>query len=417
MLFFGKKSYDYEQLSKKFSSLLTKNISPDELYLGLLKCLTEAMHTESGTFVLREKDVYAVRQSLDGRSFSFRAEDCVNIIHWLKKNRGTLTRQQLLEESHFTPIRTAGLNFFTQFHAEACLPLFAGDDLLGFVMLGARKKSEAYSASSRTVLDWMGTQFSLGLQNALLKEQIRAQNLELGSVKNLKSQIVANLSHELRTPLTGVIGFSELLAEEIDGQLNDEQKRHVGQVLGNANRLMKILAALVDMAKLEAGNLSMHVQQFSLAPLVASLGDEIPLGGETAFKILLDTTTPRIYGDLTLVRQVFKHLLDNAAKYTPRGEVEVTAVKKGEMLEVCIADTGIGIAEEKLSQIFDGFYQVDGGLTREFQGAGIGLVLSKKLVELHGGRLWVKSAPGKGSRFYFTLPLKPIVIKYRELAA
>jgi len=416
-LIFRSKGYDYNELARKICSINLKQLSLDDLYLNVLKLFTQTVGADAATLVLKEKESYAVKQCLGGDGFTFRVDDYSSLINWFKKFRRPFSRQQLLEEKLFSPIKSVGLNFFIQLQSEVCVPLFDKDDFVGFITVSLKKSKKSYRGACLQVLDWLGCQFALILQNALLQEKLSLQNMELDSVKNLKTQIIANLSHELRTPLTGIVGFAELLAEEIDGPLNREQQKLVSQVLQSATRLTKILSSLVDLAKLEAGNLPLHVQQFNLAPLVASLSDEIPLGAGTAFKIHMDNHTPYIYGDLNLVRQIFKNLLDNAAKYTPRGEVQVSADKKGEMLEICVADTGIGIAEEKLHRIFEGFYQVEGGLTREFQGPGIGLALAKKLIELHGGRLWVKSQVGRGSRFYFTLPLKPIVIKHRELAA
>ena len=201
------------------------------------------------------------------------------------------------------------------------------------------------------------------------------------------------------------------------GPMNVIQKGHVRSILESGSKLHKILSTLMDLARLETGATSLNVQQFHLAPLVTSMLSEIALPEKTRLEMNLNGQTPRIYGDLPLVRQVFKHLLDNAAKYTSEGTITVSAAKKGEMVEVCVADTGIGIAAEKLEMIFEGFCQADGGITRTFQGAGLGLAVTKKLVQLHGGRLWVLSRPGQGSRFYFTLPLKPISIRHKELAA
>ena len=416
-MFFRSKGYDYEELAKKFSAIIHKNLSLEALNLNLLKFLADTVHTEGAALVLKEKEIYSVRQCLGWKSFVFRAEDFKDLICWFNKHRQVLTRSQILEDIHFSSIKKGALPFFGQFQAEICVPLFVQEELLGFITLSGKKNGKSYTAACRALLDWFGGQIALFLKNAMLREEISHQKMELETVQDLKSQILANLSHELRTPLTGVIGFAELLAEEMDGSLNEEQKKHVVQIQDGTDRLYKILSAFVDLAKLEAGSLPLHVQQFSLAPLITSLSDEIPFNEETQFKIDLESKTPMIYGDLSLVRQIFKHLLDNAAKYTPKGEVHVSADKKGEMLEVCVADTGIGISEEKLSRIFEGLYQVDGGITREFQGAGIGLALSRKLIELHGGRLWVKSQPGRGSRFFFTLPLKPVVIRHRELAA
>lgn len=416
-MLFSKKKYDYEESAKKLSVLFAKNFPSNEFHCNLLKFLCETTASIGAALVLKEKETFSIRHCLGWESFSFRMEECLGLIQWLKKNRGTITRLQLLEETRFAPIKTMGLNFFIQFQAEVCLPLFVGEEMVGFVTLSQKKEGRPYTQACRQVLDWLGPQLAMSLNNSLLWEKIRYQNVELAEVTDLKSQIVANLSHELKTPLTAVIGFAELLAEEVDGTLNEEQKKHIGQVLDGSNRLLKILTALVDLAKLEAGNFPLNIQQFHLAPLVTSLSDELPLNRDTALQIEIDSATPRIYGDLGLVRQIFRHILDNAAKYTPEGNVKVSASKKGDVLEVCVADTGIGIAEEKISRIFDDFYQADGGITRRFDGSGLGLTLSKKLVELHGGRMWAKSQIGKGSRFYFTLPLKPVAIKHRELAA
>ncbi len=328
-----------------------------------------------------------------------------------------MTKQQILENPQLLTIKIHALNFFLQFQTEVCVPLLYKETLLGIVTLSPKENGKGYTEECLEALDWLGVQFAQLLQNTLLEEEIRRQKTELGTTADLKSQIVANLSHELRTPLTSVLGFAELLAEEIDGPLNPEQKKHIHQVIDGGQRLLKTLSALVDMAKLEGGQYPLHVSQFHLLPILEGISDEVRFNHHTHLNIGLSGQTPYVYGDLQLVRQIFVNLLDNAAKYTPQGRIEVSADKKGEMLEICVADTGIGIAEEKLSDIFKGFYQVSTGLSREYQGTGIGLSLSKKLVEAHGGRLWVKSKPGHGSRFYFTLPLKPVSIKQRELAA
>ena len=132
-MLFRQKSYNYEELARKHAAILTKHSSPDELYLNILKFLTETFGAEGGALVLKEKDRYTVRRCLGWESFAFRLEDSLGLIHWLKKNRGTITRQQLLENVHYTPVKNAGLNFFVQFQAEVCIPLFAEEDFLGFI--------------------------------------------------------------------------------------------------------------------------------------------------------------------------------------------------------------------------------------------------------------------------------------------
>lgn len=418
-MIFHKKSYDYRCLAKKWTVIASHTLKSNEFYQKSLKFAAETVGATGGCLILKEKEGenYSVNFCLNGRNFSFQIQDCFNLIQWLRKNKKALTRQQILEDPRLLPIKIHGLNFFLQFQAEVCIPLWEGENLFGFMVLSMKNNAKPYTEACLEVLDWVALHFSQVLQNGRLQEKLLQQQTELEAMHDLRSQITANLSHELRTPLTSILGFAELLAEEIDGPLNEEQKRHIHQVIEGGGRLLKTLSALVDMAKLEAGQYPLNVSQFHLLPLIESLTEEVRFNHSTAFHMGVDSQTPFVYGDLQLVRQIFANILDNAAKYTPQGKVEVSTLKKGEMLEVCVSDTGIGIAEEKLSDIFQGFYQVSSGLARQFQGPGIGLALAKKLVEIHGGRLWVKSKPGSGSHFYFTLPLKPIVIKHRELAA
>lgn len=416
MIFF-KPEFDYEELSSRVFAILHKFSNPHDIYPQLLKIAMETADTDGGSLVIRDGDKYTVRECLGWESFAFRMEECLPFIYWLRRHREVVTRRQLLSDAYYAPIKKAGLAFFVQFQAEACLPLFVHGTLYGFINLGSRRGKQTYHKAVFKVMSWLATQFALVLQNVELKGQLLHQQGELKQFEALKNQMLANLSHELRTPLTSVIGFAELLEAGVDGTLNDAQRSHVKSILESGNKLLKILSTLIDLARLESGSTSLNVQQFHLAPIVTSLTDDIGLPEKIHLDVQLNGHTPRIYGDLGLVRQVFKHLLENAAKYTAEGSIGISAVKKGEMLEVCVADTGIGIAAEKLEMIFEGFCQADGGITRTFQGAGLGLAVTKKLVHLHGGRLWVHSRPGQGSRFYFTLPLKPISIRHKELAA
>ena len=405
MIFF-QSDFDYEALSQRIFSILHKFSNPQDIYPQLLKIAMETADTDGGSLVIKDGERYTVKECLGWESFAFRIEECLPFIYWLRRHQAVVTRQQLLSDPYFAPIKKAGLAFFVQFQTEICLPLFVQEGLYGFINLGPKRDRKRYPGNVPKRMSWLSTQFSLVLQNVELKGLLGRQQMELRACEELKSQMLANLSHELRTPLTSVLGFAEILEAGVDGPMNVIQKGHVRSILESGSKLHKILSTLMDLARLETG-----------ATLVTSMLSEIALPEKTRLEMNLNGQTPRIYGDLPLVRQVFKHLLDNAAKYTSEGTITVSAAKKGEMVEVCVADTGIGIAAEKLEMIFEGFCQADGGITRTFQGAGLGLAVTKKLVQLHGGRLWVLSRPGQGSRFYFTLPLKPISIRHKELAA
>lgn len=415
---FQKKSYDFSKLAQKWVEVCTQTGLNSGCYQKWLQRIADSVGAQGGCLVLRESNAWEVKACLDGRHFSFPLTDCSKLIAWLERHKRAITRRQILEDPQYFPIKIPGLNFFLQFQAEACVPLFgAFGALAGFLVFGPRQVNREYDGAGLEVLEWFAVQLAPWVQNALLQEELRRQQSEIFGLRDLKSQMIANLSHELRTPLTSVLGFAEILHEGIDGPLSPEQKKHVAEILDGGQRLLKTLTALVDMARMEAGQYPLNVSQFHLAPVLEGVLGEIPLNAEIDLEVALNGHTPMVYGDLQMVRQVFRQLLDNAAKYTPRGKVSVSALRKGEMLQICVADTGIGIPKEKLPDIFGGFRQISSGLTREYQGPGIGLALSKKLVESHGGRLWAESRPGQGSQFYFTLPLKPITIRHKELAA
>ncbi len=416
-MLFRRREFELGELSKKFLTPLHEARSPSALYPMVLKAAVESMSACGGSLVLCYGDDFEVKECLGWKSFSFRKEECLPFIQWLRKHRQTVTRKEIVEDPDYASVKAAGLHFFVQFQAEACLPLFIHHDLIGFINLGGRQETGDYHTGARDVLEWLGSQFSFALYAARLKEERHEQTEVVREYKGLKDQILSNLSHELRTPLTSVIGFAELLEEEVDGPLTEGQRAHVKQILDGGGRLLDVLSMLVDLAKLESGSQSLNVSQFHVSPIVGSLAEQIAVNDRTKLEVNLNGTTPRIYGDLAMVRQIFRHLLENAAKYTEAGSIRVTAEKKGEDLEICVADTGVGIPEGKQDVIFEGFCQADGGTNREFQGTGLGLVVAKRLVELHGGRIWVKSKPGQGSRFYFTLPIKPVGIKSKNLAA
>jgi signal transduction histidine kinase len=183
----------------------------------------------------------------------------------------------------------------------------------------------------------------------------------------------------------------------------------------SSKRLMETVSSMVDLAKLEANHLSLNVKRVNVPRLVSKIADGVKAGKETTLKLALAKEMPPIYGDEGWLEKLFSHVIGNAAKYTPSGEIVVDAEKSGEMLKIGVHDTGIGIAPEKQGMIFESFSQADEGASRKYEGAGIGLAISKKVVELHGGRIWLHSAPGRGSHFYFTLPLKPIKLRAVEL--
>jgi signal transduction histidine kinase len=230
---------------------------------------------------------------------------------------------------------------------------------------------------------------------------------ELETASRHKSDFLATMSHELRTPLNAIIGFSEVLHEQMFGELNERQLSYVHDVLEAGRHLLSLINDVLDLAKIEAGRMDLELSQVVLHDLLRSAVSMHSERADRAAIALTVATTPEritIDADERRLRQVVFNLLSNAVKFTPaEGRIDVSAHFEDGHVEVAVADTGPGIPAEDQTTIFEEFEQAADG--RRAEGTGLGLPLSRKLVELHGGRLWVESAPGHGSTFRFTLPV------------
>jgi signal transduction histidine kinase len=219
------------------------------------------------------------------------------------------------------------------------------------------------------------------------------------------------MSHELRTPLNSIIGFSEILLEETFGDLNEKQKRYIGNVLRSGRHLLQLIDDILDLSKVEAGQMTLQFEEFSPAEVLSEVAMVVkPLAIKKDLKqeFSIEEGIKTIWADKGRFKQVMYNLLSNAVKFTEDGGVSVRArLVQGveNLLEVSVKDTGIGIKAEDMGKLFKEFEQIDGGTTKRYEGTGLGLALSKKLVELQGGKIWAESEYGRGSKFTFTLPL------------
>ncbi len=225
-----------------------------------------------------------------------------------------------------------------------------------------------------------------------------------------KSEFLANMSHELRTPLNSIIGFSDLLIEQLFGELNEKQLRYVNNISKNGKHLLSLINDLLDFSKIEAGKMELNYEEFSLQETLAeikSLMSPIASEKEIEINIDVDPKIPEIRADRNKFIQVMENLLSNAIKFSPRkGTIEVNGALKGNMVWIGVRDEGIGIEKEGRERLFKPFSQIDSFAAKKYQGTGLGLVLVKKIVQLHGGHVWFESEAGKGSTFGFSIPLK-----------
>jgi signal transduction histidine kinase len=237
--------------------------------------------------------------------------------------------------------------------------------------------------------------------------ELENTNAELARANRLKSEFLANMSHELRTPLNAIIGYSQLMLDGIDGSLTEQQKADLQRVTVAGSTLLGLINGLLDIAKIEAGRMEIERKTIRLEPAIASVVDLIrPTAEAKGIAIRVEATgLPPASADPPRFDQVLTNLVANAVKFTERGAITIGAKREGLDIVVSVADTGIGISPAAQGYIFDEFRQEDASTTRQFGGTGLGLSIAKKLVELQGGRIWLESAPGRGSTFSFTVPI------------
>ena len=239
--------------------------------------------------------------------------------------------------------------------------------------------------------------------------ELGLRNQEIERANRLKSEFLASMSHELRTPLHTVIGFSELLGEEIEGPLNDKQKRFIGHIHKDSMHLLELINDILDLSKIEAGRLELRLEAFDAALAIEEVLASIRAPGTAkSIRITSSVSLPTaLYADHLRFKQVLYNLLSNAVKFTPEGgAVRVEAAVSNGFVEVSVSDTGIGIPKEERESVFNMFHQVGATTKGVREGTGLGLAITKHLVEQHGGRIWLESELGKGSRFTFTIPIE-----------
>lgn len=300
------------------------------------------------------------------------------------------------------------------FRKFVAAPLVAEGKVLG-ALIGVSREKWIDPDAIRS-FEGFADQAALTLDNAMLIAELKRKNIELERVSRVKSEFLATMSHELRTPLTAIIGFSELLIEDVMGQMNAEQKESVREVLVNGESLLQMINGLLDLAKIESGKMELTVGPIDMVELlervhrmIASL---LHKKGQYYEARMTQKPFPVVYADEKKMQQVLLNLLSNAVKFTPNGgkiTVDMDYHKESDdsgRLQVSVSDTGIGIKSKDIETIFESFRQADSSFTREYQGTGLGLALVKQFIDLHHGKIWVESEVGKGARFIFSIPNK-----------
>jgi len=453
---FYREKYNYHQTLLELSEAVSSILELDKLIDTILSQVTRAIQIGKGVILLWDSE----GESLIIKTSSGISVEVEEKIKFPKDDRflgilkdadpidfsDQLTSRDYIAQSESENVSNLPLQTAIKFIPKPVfIPFVAQGNLVGLLILGEKLSKDRYTNDDLSLLKTLSYQGATAIQNAILYEQLRKRtealeaaynNLretyqesygtilpaaseddldiaiemvadKLSQVDKLKSQFVANVSHDLRTPITSIKGYVDNLLDGIYGELTEKQTRNLGRVQSKCHELISLVNDLLDLSRIESDTIMFRTEEVLLREVVeevvASLkpqADEknISVGFSCANDLGLSADPDRL-------KQVLTNLMDNAIKFTEDdGVVNVDAIDKKNEVEISVRDTGIGIPDSEEQQIFDRFYQSAVAEKKGIKGTGLGLAIAKNLVEMHGGQLKVESEPGKGSRFYFTLP-------------
>ena len=296
----------------------------------------------------------------------------------------------------------------TEFRSLLAVPLLRKDRHLGGLVI-RRKIAGKFTEPVVNLLQTFAAQSVIAIHNARLFHEIEDKGRELQIANKHKSEFLANMSHELRTPLNAILGYTELIIDNIYGDVPGKIQEVLERVEKNGRHLLNLINDVLDLSKIEAGRLTLSLHDYSMQDVIQTVFTSVvALAAEKNLdlKMTVSEVLRTGKGDEQRIAQVILNLLGNAIKFTEQGKVVVEATVSNESFLISVSDTGPGLSETDQKNIFDEFRQADGSSTRAKGGTGLGLSISKKIVEMHGGRIWVDSILGKGSTFSFTLPIR-----------
>jgi GAF domain-containing protein/anti-sigma regulatory factor (Ser/Thr protein kinase) len=385
-------------LETVLSTIVAKAVQLSSTDSGVIYVFDELDQTfrVRATYGLSEELIAAIRNQELGAS---------DVIRQATRDRQPQAIADIRDEPP-SPVREIAMR--AGFRARLVVPLVDPDRVVGALVV-RRKRSGIFPRDIIQLLQTFASHSVLAIQNARLFREIEEKSRELEVASRHKSQFLANMSHELRTPLNAILGYSELILDSIYGEMPEKARAVLERLQANGRHLLGLINDVLDLSKIEAAQLTLSLDDYSLSDLVHGVVSAVePLAAEKrlAFKAEVAPDLPTGHGDGRRLSQVLLNLVGNAIKFTDKGEVAIRASAMNGGFTVAVCDTGPGIAPSDQAKIFEEFQQADSSITRKKGGTGLGLSIAKRIIEMHGGRMWVESEPGKGSKFYFTVPVR-----------
>lgn len=313
---------------------------------------------------------------------------------------------------HFTPDDAKKIQEILGVASALVYPLIVRGEVIGAMIVSTGQNEESLSPYERDLVARLSGVIGIAMDNALLYEEIQDANEKLKALDKLKDEFLSLATHELRTPMTAIKSYLWMIMNRAQGLDEAKKKLYMDRVYHSTERLLNLVNELLNVSRIESGRLTLTPAMFDILGLTREVTDEFTarVGDRKQILTIKEAQTPQVYADKDKIHEVLLNLIGNAIKYTPEGgTITVGFSHKESMVEVSIADTGRGISKEDMGKLFTKFGRLDNTLVAigETGGSGLGLYISKQLIELSGGKIWVESEVGKGSTFIFSLPAHP----------